>query len=122
MSQSPKRTSDSTGDSAAKTTNPSDIHRAVSKSDITEISPHILDMIADFGPAILLTLSQVDRTLETAKALDLKIRKSDNPGSDTIRKNNDALRALKVSGKAFDQALGMDKDKWIKLAELLGVE
>ena len=122
MSQSPKRVSESAADSAAKTTKASDIHRAVSKSEIAEISPHILEMIADFGPAIMLVISQTDRTLETAKTLDLEIRKSDNPRSDTIRKKKDALCGLTVSGEAFDMALGMDKDKWIKLAELLGVE
>lgn len=122
MSQSPKRTSESADDSATKTTNTSDIHRVVSKKEVAKISPHILGMIADFGPAIMLVISQVDKALETAKALDLEIHKSDNPRSDTIRKKNDALRALAVSGEAFDMSLGMDKDKWIKLAELLGVE
>ena len=122
MSQPPKRASESAADSAAKTTNASDIRRAVSKAEVSKISPKLVCAVVKYTPTLMTAIDLLDRWIDDAKALDLEIRNSDNPRSSTIQALHDLRNAIEYAHNDFDQLMGMDANRWIKLAKLLGME
>jgi len=122
MSQPPERTSESAADSAAKTTNTSDIRRVVSKTEVVNISPLLLYYTNKNRPALIRITKIMDRLTDSAKEMSLEFSNTDNPTPYTIPHLHDLLCAIQSTSDDFDDLLCMDKDKWIKLAELLDIE
>jgi hypothetical protein len=121
MSHPLKRTSESAADSAAKTTKASDIHRAVSKTEVAKISTNLMQGIIDHECALVRLVEEIDILIDKARRLGLEIRESETPSSDAIQLLRGMMHTVGSTGEKFDAMLGMDGDKWSKMTELLDV-
>ena len=90
MSQSPKRASESTDDSAAKKTKTSDTRPVMSDSEVTEFNT-VLERIID----------SLEKSQALAETWELDVGDSGNPSSNALQK----LRVILQAAEAIEDGL-----------------